>query len=137
MRFMPERSRAYDLFDDMFAAPVFTNSALMRTDIHEKDGKYLIDMDLPGFKKEDIQISLYNGNLTVTASRNETNEEKDDKGTLIRQERSSGSCSRSFYVGTGVKEGDIRASFENGTLKLEVPTEKEAEKEETKYIDIF
>jgi HSP20 family molecular chaperone IbpA len=143
--FLPERRRAYDLFDDIFddafTAPFFTsnrNNDIMRTDISEKDGNYLLNVALPGYKKEDIKLSLKNGNLIIEAGRNETNEEKDAKGNIIRQERYSGSASRSFYVGENIKEEDIKASFENGELHLTVPNTKavEHQPEEQKYIAI-
>jgi HSP20 family molecular chaperone IbpA len=110
----------------------------MRTDISEKDGNYLLNVALPGYKKEDIKLSLKNGNLIIEAGRNETNEEKDAKGNIIRQERYSGSASRSFYVGENIKEEDIKASFENGELHLTVPNTKavEHQPEEQKYIAI-
>jgi len=128
MKFFP---RTYDLFDDvfddMFNTPFFTgrNNGLMRTDITEKDDHYLLDVELPGCKKEDIQIGLRDGYLNISASRNSNKEEKDDKGNLIRQERYSGSFSRSFYVGENVEEKDIKASYDNGELKITFPKEKE------------
>ena len=75
--------------------------------------------------------------MKVTATRNSNNEEKDDQGRIVRQERFSGSCSRSFYVGDNVKQQDIKASFENGELKITVPTQAKKEEEETKYIPIL
>ena len=126
-----------DLIDDVFGTPGFNaGNSLMKTDIREKDGMYLLDIDLPGFRKEDIRISLYNGNLTVTAEHNKSEEEKNAEGRIIRQERYMGSCSRSWYVGEAIKDGDIKAAFENGILTLEVPTEKKKEAEEKKYIEI-
>ncbi len=128
-----------DLIDDVFSMPGFTNSGnnLMKTDIREKDGMYVLDIDLPGFSKEDIKISLYNGNLTVTAEHHKKEEEKNAEGRIIRQERYMGSCSRSWYVGEAIKDSDIKAGFENGILTLEVPTEKKKEAEEKKYIEIL
>ncbi len=120
-----------DLIDDVFGTPGFNaGNSLMKTDIREKDGMYLLDIDLPGFRKEDIRISLYNGNLTVTAEHNKSEEEKNAEGRIIRQERYMGSCSRSWYVGEAIKDSDIKAAFENGILTLEVPTEKKKEAEE-------
>lgn len=115
--------RVYDLFDDGFVG--FNDNTLMKTDITEKEGQYLLDMELPGYKKEDIQLELKNGYLNVNASRNTSNEEKDTQGNVIRQERYCGSCSRSFYVGENIKQDDIKASFENGELKISLPKEKE------------
>ena len=126
------------MFDSMFANSGFgTANALMRTDIREKDGRYMLDIDLPGYKKGDISISLYNGNLTIHAEHHDTQEEKDEKGNIIRQERYSGSVSRSFYVGDAIRETDVKAAFENGTLTVEIPTAEKKEAEEKKYIDIL
>ena len=136
MRFAPTK-RENDWFDDMFSTFGGMSAGLMKTDIREKDGRYLLDVDLPGFKKEDIKISLYNGTLTVSAEHNENNDEKDAKGSLIRQERYSGSCTRSWYVGEGISESDIKAAFNNGTLTLEIPTVEKKAETETKYIDIL
>ena len=124
-----------DLWDNVFTG--FNTNRLMKTDVHEKDGKYIMDIDLPGYKKDDVKISLYNGNLTISAEKNESNEEKDAKGNLIRQERYSGSCSRSFYVGDSIRDNDIQASFKDGILKITVPTEAHKEETEKKYIDIL
>lgn len=124
-----------DLWDNVFTG--FNTNRLMKTDVHEKDGKYIMDIDLPGYKKDDVKISLYNGNLTISAEKNESNEEKDAKGNLIRQERYSGSCSRSFYVGESIRDNDIQASFKDGILTITVPTEAHKEETEKKYIDIL
>ena len=124
-----------DLWDNVFTG--FNTNRLMKTDVHEKDGKYIMDIDLPGYKKDDVMISLYNGNLTISAEKNESNEEKDAKGNLIRQERYSGSCSRSFYVGDSIRDNDIQASFKDGILTITVPTEAHKEETEKKYIDIL
>ena len=124
-----------DLWDNVFTG--FNTNRLMKTDVHEKDGKYIMDIDLPGYKKDDVKISLYNGNLTISAEKNESNEEKDAKGNLIRQERYSGNCSRSFYVGDSIRDNDIQASFKDGILTITVPTEAHKEETEKKYIDIL
>ncbi len=126
-----------DMFDSMFRAPVFGGQSLMKTDVREKDGKYILDVEIPGYNKEDVKISLYNGNLTVTAEKHSNNEEKDDNGRILRQERYNGTCSRSFYVGEGIKDSDVHASFENGILKIELPTEQKKEEQEKKFIEIF
>lgn len=126
-----------DMFDDMFRAPVFGGEQLMKTDITEKDGKYLLDVELPGYNKEDVKISLYNGNLTISADHHESNEDKDAKGRVLRQERYSGSCSRSWYVGDAIKDSDIHASFNDGILRIELPTEQKKEEESKKFIDIL
>lgn len=133
--------RHNDLFDDMFEGmfrpPVMSGNNLMKTDVHEKDGKYILDVEIPGYKKEDVKISLYNGTLNITATNNTSSEEKNDEGKVIRQERYSGTCSRSFYVGDGIKDSDVHASFNDGILKIEIPTEQKKEEEEKKYIDIL
>ena len=109
---------------------------LMKTDVKEVENGYEVAMDLPGFKKEDISAKLENGYLTITASKGLDKDEKNEEGKYIRRERYSGSCSRSFYVGDGVTEGDIKARFEDGILKLDIP-KKDAEKiEQKKYISI-
>ncbi len=128
IRFAPEtKNNFWNTMLEPFSA--FDN-AVMKTDIREKDGKYLLDINLAGYGKEDIKISLYNGTLTVSADHNESKEEKDAKGNLIRRERYSGSCKRSWYIGEGISENDVHASFENGVLTVEVPSE--ARKEEPK-----
>lgn len=127
----------YDLFDDVFTVPTFGREPLMRTDVHEKDGKYILEMNLPGVKKEDVKISLHQGNLCVEAVTSSNKEEKDSDGNVIRQERFSGNCSRTFYVGNGVKDADVHASIENGVLKIEVPSAETKKVEDTKYIDIL
>lgn len=109
----------------------------MRTDVSEKDGKYILEIEVPGYRKEDVKISLYNGNLTVTASRNNNTEDKDAKGKVLRQERYSGTMSRTFYVGDAIKDTDIHASFNDGILRIELPTEQKKEEESKKYIDIL
>ena len=110
---------------------------LMKTDVREDEDKFELDVELPGFSKEDVKAQLKDGVLTISAETKSEKEDKDEKGKFIRRERFTGSCSRSFYVGELVKEEDIRARFENGILKLSVP-KKEAvpEIEEKHYIAI-
>lgn len=98
-------------------------SQMMKTDVRELDGAYEVDMELPGFKKEDIKLDLKDGYLTVNATRNAENKEENDQGKLIRQERYVGTCSRSFYVGD-IKPTDINAKYEDGILKVTVPKEQ-------------
>lgn len=135
MRFMPDTT-SRNWFDDMFE-PFSTVNNVMKTDIREKDGRYLLDISLPGYRKEDLKISLYNGTLTVSADHNETSEETDAKGRVVRQERYTGSCKRSWYVGEGVTENDIHASYENGVLTLDVPSENKKEDPQEKQIAIL
>ncbi|MCD8020669.1 MAG: Hsp20/alpha crystallin family protein [Clostridiales bacterium] len=110
---------------------------MMRTDIREcKDGHHL-EIDLPGYKKEDIQISLEKGYLTVKAVRKAESEQKDgEKGRYICRERYVGSCSRSFYVGDVVRQEDIKAEFKDGILKIFVPKMEKHAVEENKFIRI-
>lgn len=135
---MIPRRRDFDLFGDMFRDPFFTEgeSKVMKTDIKEKKDKYLIDIDLPGYEKENIKIDVEDGYLTVHATVDSDKEEKEE-GKFVRKERYMGSCSRSFYVGNEVKSEDIKASFKNGTLKIEVPKkEEQAKLPDKKYIPI-
>ena len=128
-----------NMFDDMFRDPFFTNSnntKLMKTDIQEKDNNYILDMDLPGYEKEDIKAQLKDGYLTITAQKNTSNDDKDEEGNYIRRERYCVKCSRSFYVGDSIKEEDIKANFNNGILELTFPKEVEQKAEEMKYITI-
>ena len=109
---------------------------IMKTDIRETDKTYEMDIDLPGFSKDNIQIQLDKGYLTIVASKLLDKEEKDQKGAYIRQERYSGTCSRSFYVGGGVTTNDVKARSEDGVLKLSVPKKDEKELDQNKYIAI-
>ena len=104
---------------------------LMKTDIHENEDNYELDIDLPGFKKEDIKLSLESGYLVIEAGKSL---EKEKKGKAIRKERYEGSMQRSFYVGEEVKEEDIKAKFEDGVLKLTVPKKEKEEVPEKKTI---
>lgn len=128
-----------DLFDD-FARPTKSAAAapaVMRTDIRENENGYELDIDLPGYKKEDVQAQLQNGYLTITAATNTSNETKDDNGKYIRRERYYGTCSRNFYVGEDVKQEDIKAKFEDGILKIAIPKKEEKPAvDENKYITI-
>ena len=137
MMMIPRRND-FDLFDDIFKDPFFTNneSKIKKTDIKEKKDKYIIDLDLPGYEKENIKINVEDGYLTVQAKTNTNKEDKED-GKIVRKERYVGSCSRSFYVGNSVKNEDVKASFRNGTLKIEVKKKEESkELPEGNYIEI-
>ena len=109
---------------------------LMKTDVKETDSTYELDIDLPGFKKEDVKVALENGYLTISAAKGMNKDEKNEDGKYIRRERYSGSCTRSFYVGDAVKESDIHAKFEDGTLKLSVAKKDPAVEEKKGYIAI-
>ena len=138
MMMIPKRRNDFDLLGDMFSDPFFSEdeSRIMKTDIKEKKDKYIINIDLPGYEKENIKIEIEDGYLTVHATANSSNEEKEE-GKFVRKERYIGSCSRSFYVGEDVKQEDIKASFRNGTLKIEVPKKEEKKEiENKKYIEI-
>lgn len=129
--------KRFDLFDDFFDDEIFSRKqpSLMKTDIREKKDKYIIDIDLPGFEKENISLSLKDGYLEVSAKTEK--ETKNDDERIVRQERFFGECSRSFYVGEEVKEDDVNAEFKNGILKIEVPKkDEEPKQEETKQIQI-
>ena len=143
-----------NLFDDFFNDFPFYNDRdmkkaerklyghraknLMKTDIKEKGDSYILEMDLPGFKKDEIQVSLENGYLTVQAARGVDKDEQEKKtGRYIRQERYAGACERSFYVGDDLTQDDIKGEFHHGVLKLTIP-KKEAKPavEQSKYISI-
>ena len=127
-----------NLFDDFFD-PFWNDAALeramnreardtfgkrganmMKTDVKQTDNGYEVDVDLPGCKKEDVQMDLNDGYLTIQAVRSHSNDEKDKKGRYLRRESFSGTCARSFYVGD-VKKEDIHAKFEDGVLHIELP----------------
>lgn len=131
-----------DVFDDFFRTPFAEPTrtyptASMKTDITETENSYKIDMDLPGFAKEDVQAELKDGYMTITAEHSKNTDEKDTDGKVIRRERFQGICQRSFYVGDAVTEEDIKAKFKDGVLTLEVP-KKQAKPavEEKKFIAI-
>lgn len=127
-----------DVFDDDFFRDNFKKqNTLGKTDIKELKDGYLLEVELPGFAKEDIKAEINNGYLVITASHNENKDEKDKEGRYIRKERYTGQCTRSFYVGDNLTQEDIKGKFENGILKLEVPKKEVQEKiEEKKYIQI-
>ena len=143
-----------DFFDDFFDFPVLDDrdmkkaqrklygrhaANMMKTDVREHDDHYEVDMDLPGFKKDELSLELNDGYLTITASKGLDKDEKEKKsGKFVRRERYAGSMSRSFYVGEEVKQEDIHAKYESGVLKLSIPKaeKKKPEVEEKKYIAI-
>ena len=124
-----------NLFDDFFTDPVFnmTTTNRMSTDIKEKDNGYELAMEVPGFDKEDLKLDLEDGYLTVSAEHNKTNEEKDNEGHIIRQERYYVNTKRSFYVGDAVTKEDIQAKYDKGVLNIFVP-KKEVKKIEDKQL---
>ena len=113
--------------------PLYGKNAknIMKTDIREHDTGYELDVDLPGFKKDEINIELENGYLTISAAKGLDKDEQDKKGKYIRRERYAGAMQRSFYVGDAVTQEDIKAKFEDGILKLSIP-KKDAKAVETK-----
>jgi HSP20 family molecular chaperone IbpA len=124
-----------DFFDD-FARPVknvaryrTSDISVMKTDVQEFDKGYEIDIELPGYKKEDVKAELKDGYMVITA--NHTGKDGEQNSNYIRRERFWGTCSRSFYVGEDIKQQDIKAKFEDGILKLYVPKKEEAPKVET------
>lgn len=127
----------FDFLGDLFHDPFFTRreNQMMKTDIQEKNDKYIIKMDLPGYEKENIKMSIEDGYLTVAATMNE--EKDDEEENFVCKERYSGSCSRSFYVGEEMKTEDIKANFKNGILKIEIAKKEETKSlPEKKYIEI-
>ena len=107
---------------------------LMKTDVRELDSSYELDVDLPGFKKDEVTVDLQDGYLTISAAKALDKDESDQKGKFLRQERYTGSMSRSFYVGDDVESTDICAKYEDGILKISVP--KTAHKELPKHSTI-
>ena len=141
-----------DLFDDFFDFPFYDDrdmekmqkklyghrsKNLMKTDVQENDDSYLMEMDLPGFSKDEVKVSLKDGYLTIKAEKGLDEEQKDEKSAkYIRRERYSGACERSFYVGN-INEADIKGEFKHSILKLTVPKEQpKKEIDTTKYIEI-
>lgn len=123
-----------NLFDDFFSDPFGMmvpqgrdplygkhGKNLMKTDVRETENSYELDIDLPGFKKDEVNVELKNGYLTIQAAKGLDKEEQDKKGKYIRQERYAGACSRSFYVGEDVEPEEVSAKFEDGILTISVP----------------
>ena len=124
MRFVPN-TWMDSLADEVLKDPFFrknTVPAVMKTDIREREDGYLLDIELPGFKKEEIKMELEDGYLTIAAQKGLDKDEQDKKGRALRQERYAGACSRSFYVGN-VKPEDVKAKYEDGVLSVIVPKE--------------
>lgn len=134
------RNNFFDDFNDFMDFPTVTRKStgtLMKSDVKDAGDHFELDMDLPGFKKEDVKLQLKDGVLKVSATTKTVNEEKDENGKYIRRERFQGTCERSFYVGENLTEEDIKAKFSDGVLSVNVP-KKEAKPqiEESKYIAI-
>ena len=133
-------------FTDDFALPAFSDAGkelygkhaknLMKTDVKDTENGYEVDIDLPGFKKDEIQMKLEDGMLTISAAKGLDKDEKDKKGKYVRRERYAGSLSRSFYVGDNVTVEDIHPKYENGILSFNVPKEQEKIEPKSKYIAI-
>ena len=134
-----------DLFDDAFRRMAFPDHSkffqsfnqqqCMKTDVHEDEQGWQLDIDMPGLKKTDIQLSLKDGYMTISAQKQE--EMKDEqKGTCLRRERWTGSMSRSFYVGDDITENDVKAKFEDGVLTIKLPKKQQIEAPEQKMIAI-
>ena len=130
---IPRRNgNGLDVFDEVFMDPFFNEkeNKIMKTDIKEKDGNYVLEVDVPGYNKENIQIELHEGYITVTATHNEEKEDKNSK--YLKRERFTGMCSRNYYVGENVKEEDVKANFKNGILTITFPKEPEKKVEQKK-----
>ena len=138
-----------NLFDDFFSDPfemmmpqsrnpLYGKHAknLLKTDVRETENSFEVDMDLPGFKKDEVNLELKDGYLTVSADKALDKDKKDNEGRYIRQERWSGSCSRSFYVGDAVKPEDVHAQFENGILQIALPKQEQKQLPSTTAIAI-
>lgn len=131
-----------NMFDDFFDFS-FDNretnklGEMMKSDVKETDQGYEVTMNLPGVKKEDVKADLKDGYLTIEATTGSSSDEKEENGRYIRRERYYGACSRKFYVGEDITEEDIKARFENGTLKLSIPKkEVKPAVEQKRYIAI-
>lgn len=137
MMMIPRKRNDFDLFDEMFGMDPFferRDAKLMKTDIKEKGDKYIIDIDLPGYDKENIDLEIEDGYLKVSAKVDKNIDESDEEEKYIHQERFYGECSRSFYIGKNIKEEDIKASFKKGILTLTIPKEEQKKLEEKKKI---
>ena len=128
-----------NFMDDMFPASerktVKTMPSIMKTDIKETDDQYVLSVELPGFNKEDVKLSLKDGYLNISATAQDEEEEEKD-GKFLRRERYTGAMTRSFYVGEDITEEDVKAKFGNGVLTLSHPKEAPKKIEEPKYICI-
>ena len=139
MMMIPRRRNEFDLFDDFFRGDDFftrREQSLMKTDIKEKGDNYIIEMDLPGYEKENINLELKDGYLTISAKVEKDNN-SDENERYVHKERFYGECSRNFFVGEDITEEDIHAEFKNGMLKICIPkTEAKKELPQAKKIEI-
>ncbi|MGI6108939.1 MAG: Hsp20/alpha crystallin family protein [Eubacteriaceae bacterium] len=139
MYMVPRDRFGISVFDDLFNDSFFGNEprvpAMMKTDIAEKGDNMQLDMELPGYDKSDITVDLDKGYLTITADKTENNEKKED-GKIVSQERFTGHCSRSFYVGDDLNPDQIKASFDKGVLQISFPKEEKREIPEKKTVAI-
>ena len=135
-----------EFFDDDFPMipmrsirnPLYGKNAknLMKTDVRETDNTYELDIDLPGFKKDEVQLDLKDGYLTISAAKGLDKDQEDKKGKYIRQERYAGACSRSFFVGEGIEPRDVSAKFEDGILRVSLPKQVKKELPRNSTIEI-
>ena len=138
-----------NLFDDFFDFPFYDDTKaekklyghhaanLMKTDVQETDNSYLLEMDLPGFTKDEVKVSLKDGYLTISAEKGLDEDKEDKSAKYIRKERYAGACERSFYVGEDVEQNDIKGEFKHGILKLTIPkVQPHKEIDTTKYIEL-
>ena len=139
-----------NLFDDFFTDPFGMmvmpqrhdplygkhSKNLMKTDVRETEDSYELDVDLPGFKKDEVNVELKNGYLTIQAAKGLDKDEGDKNGRYVRRERWAGQCSRSFYVGEGITDADVHAKFEDGILRLSIPKAEQKALPEKTYIAI-
>lgn len=132
---LPRLSR-FNVLDDMFNDSVFTKSQIMKTDIKEKGENYILEIDLPGYKKEDITMELSDGYLNIEATISNEEDNSDKQSNYIHKERFYGKCSRSFYVGDNITDKDINASFKNGILCVIFPKDVTDKIKDKKYIEI-
>ena len=139
-----------NLFDDFFTDPFGMmvmpqrhdplygkhSKNLMKTDVRENESSYELDIDMPGFKKDEVSVDLKDGYLTISAAKGVDKDESDKKGKYIRQERYAGACSRTFYVGRDVRPEDIGARYEDGILRLSVPKAAQKQLPESSSVTI-
>ena len=141
--YLAKRDPMYNFFNEMFRSPFMSGttdtlgtSKLMKTDIKENENGFALEVELPGFTRENIQAELKDGYLTITATRKEENTNEGENNKFLRRERFQGTCKRSFYVGEYLHEDDIKAEFKDGVLHLNIPKEPEPVPEQPKLVTI-